>query len=40
LSLGIGLNPDNPSPNGVINRVVQGVRIYPAHPADAVTSNL
>lgn len=27
-SLGFGLNPDNPSPEGVINRVVQGVRIY------------
>jgi len=29
LSLHIGLNPDNPSPAGVINRVVQGVRIHP-----------
>ncbi|MGB6193314.1 MAG: hypothetical protein WBF42_12680 [Terracidiphilus sp.] len=29
LSLHIGLNPDNPSPEGVINRVVQGVRIHP-----------
>ncbi|QNI33756.1 SIS domain-containing protein [Alloacidobacterium dinghuense] len=29
LSLSIGLNPDNPSPDGIINRVVQGVRIYP-----------
>ena len=29
LSLQIGLNPDNPSPAGVINRVVQGVRIHP-----------
>jgi tagatose-6-phosphate ketose/aldose isomerase len=29
LSLQIGLNPDNPSPDGVINRVVSGVRIYP-----------
>jgi len=29
LSLRIGLNPDNPSPDGVINRVVRGVRIYP-----------
>ncbi len=38
LSLRIGLNPDNPSPNGVINRVVQGVRIHPAHPFAAVTS--
>jgi tagatose-6-phosphate ketose/aldose isomerase len=39
LSLRIGLNPDNPSPNGVINRVVQGVRIHPAYPLEAVTSN-
>jgi tagatose-6-phosphate ketose/aldose isomerase len=31
LSLRIGLNPDNPSPDGVINRVVQGVRIHPAN---------
>jgi tagatose-6-phosphate ketose/aldose isomerase len=29
LSLRIGLNPDNPSPDGVINRVVQGVTIHP-----------
>jgi tagatose-6-phosphate ketose/aldose isomerase len=28
LSLQVGLNPDNPSPDGVINRVVQGVRIH------------
>jgi tagatose-6-phosphate ketose/aldose isomerase len=28
LSLKMGLNPDNPSPEGVINRVVQGVRIH------------
>ncbi len=28
LSLQAGLNPDNPSPGGVINRVVQGVRIH------------
>lgn len=27
-SLRLGLDPDNPSPGGVINRVVQGVRIY------------
>ncbi len=27
-SLGFGLDPDNPSPSGVIHRVVQGVRIY------------
>ncbi len=30
LSLRIGLNPDNPSPEGVINRVVQGVKIHGA----------
>lgn len=30
LSLRIGLNPDSPSPEGVINRVVQGVIIHPA----------
>src|SRR5215469_5655919 len=29
LSLRCGLNPDNPSPEGIINRVVQGVRIHP-----------
>jgi len=28
-SLERGLRPDEPSPNGVISRVVQGVRIYP-----------
>ena len=28
LSLRIGLNPDNPSPDGIINRIVSGVRIY------------
>jgi tagatose-6-phosphate ketose/aldose isomerase len=38
LSLRIGLNPDNPSPAGVINRVVQGVRIHPARPCEAVSS--
>jgi tagatose-6-phosphate ketose/aldose isomerase len=27
-SLAAGLDPDNPSPAGVIHRVVQGVRIY------------
>lgn len=29
LSVRIGLNPDNPSPAGIINRVVKGVRIHP-----------
>lgn len=28
-SLHSGISPDNPSPKGVINRVVQGVQIYP-----------
>jgi len=28
LSLSVGLNPDNPSPDGVINRVVQSFRIH------------
>lgn len=28
-SISFGLNPDNPSPNGFINRVVKGVTIYP-----------
>jgi tagatose-6-phosphate ketose/aldose isomerase len=38
LSLRIGLDPDSPSPNGIINRVVQGVRIYPAHSPAAEPS--
>ncbi|PWZ97875.1 tagatose-6-phosphate ketose isomerase, partial [Staphylococcus pseudintermedius] len=25
----LGLNPDNPSPDGFINRVVKGVTVYP-----------
>jgi tagatose-6-phosphate ketose/aldose isomerase len=28
-SMGVGLRPDNPSPSGVITRVVQGVHIHP-----------
>ncbi len=28
-SLAIGITPDNPSPTGFVNRVVQGVHIYP-----------
>lgn len=35
LSLKAGLNPDNPSPNGVINRVVQGFSIYSTDPASS-----
>jgi tagatose-6-phosphate ketose/aldose isomerase len=33
LALSKGIDPDNPSPGGVINRVVQGVTIHPARPA-------
>jgi tagatose-6-phosphate ketose/aldose isomerase len=29
LSLGLGLDPDSPSPGRIITRVVEGVRIYP-----------
>lgn len=28
-SRALGLSPDNPNPQGVVNRVVQGVRLYP-----------
>lgn len=28
-SLDLGLSPDNPSPDGIINKVVEGVTIYP-----------
>ena len=28
-SLNLGVQPDNPSPSGMVNRVVQGVHIYP-----------
>jgi tagatose-6-phosphate ketose/aldose isomerase len=38
LSLRIGLNPDNPSPEGVINRVVQGVKIYPDNSVEEMHS--
>jgi tagatose-6-phosphate ketose/aldose isomerase len=31
VSLLSGLNPDSPSPDGIIHRVVQGVRIHPLH---------
>jgi tagatose-6-phosphate ketose/aldose isomerase len=37
LSLHIGLNPDNPSPSGVISRVVRGVRIHPTRPPVSVS---
>jgi tagatose-6-phosphate ketose/aldose isomerase len=39
LSLCVGLNPDNPSPDGVINRVVQGVKIHPARVFEALHSS-
>jgi tagatose-6-phosphate ketose/aldose isomerase len=35
LSRRLGLNPDSPSPSGVIHRVVQGVTIYPDVPSGA-----
>jgi tagatose-6-phosphate ketose/aldose isomerase len=38
LSLGIGLNPDNPSPDGIINRVVEGFRIHSAPAFGTVSS--
>jgi tagatose-6-phosphate ketose/aldose isomerase len=28
-SVKLGLSPDNPSPDGIINRVVQGITVYP-----------
>jgi tagatose-6-phosphate ketose/aldose isomerase len=28
-SLARGITPDNPNPSGIVNRVVQGVRIHP-----------
>ena len=28
-SLKLGITPDDPSPSGEVNRVVQGVKIYP-----------
>lgn len=28
-SISLGISPDNPSPNGMVNRVVKGVKIYP-----------
>jgi tagatose-6-phosphate ketose/aldose isomerase len=33
LSLSKGIDPDNPSPGGVISRVVRGVAIHPARQA-------
>ena len=37
LSLLSGLNPDSPSPDGIIHRVVQGVRIHPLDGQNSVT---
>lgn len=39
LSLLSGLNPDNPSPEGVINRVVQGVTIHSAAPQNSAAQH-
>jgi tagatose-6-phosphate ketose/aldose isomerase len=38
LSLRSGLNPDNPSPDGIINRVVQGVTIHDPLPRESTIS--
>jgi len=38
VSLLAGFNPDNPSPDGIINRVVQGVRIHPLDRGLSATS--
>ncbi len=32
-SLNLGLRPDTPNARGVVNRVVQGVSIYPWNPS-------
>jgi tagatose-6-phosphate ketose/aldose isomerase len=32
-SLNLGLRPDTPNAQGVVNRVVQGVSIYPWNPS-------
>jgi tagatose-6-phosphate ketose/aldose isomerase len=37
VSLLAGLDPDNPSPDGIINRVVQGVRIHALDGQHSVT---
>jgi D-galactosamine 6-phosphate deaminase/isomerase len=39
LSLSIGMNPDNPSPDGVISRVVQGFRIHAAAEDEIAKQN-
>jgi tagatose-6-phosphate ketose/aldose isomerase len=38
LSLNLGLNPDNPSPDGIINRVVQGFGIHPVPPYEELST--
>jgi len=30
-SIHLGIAPDNPSPSGMVNWVVKGVKIYPIH---------
>jgi tagatose-6-phosphate ketose/aldose isomerase len=37
-SLGIGLNPDNPSPDGIINRVVRDFKIHSTPTSDTASS--
>jgi tagatose-6-phosphate ketose/aldose isomerase len=39
LSLRVGLNPDAPSPDGVINRVVHGVKIHRARSSKAESTS-
>lgn len=39
LSMRTGMNPDNPSPDGVINRVVQGVIIHTMHQGPTASNS-
>jgi tagatose-6-phosphate ketose/aldose isomerase len=38
-SVTLGLTPDNPFPNGTVNRVVKGVTIHPLAPSDDEHTN-
>lgn len=38
-SVALGLTPDNPFPNGTVNRVVKGVTIHPLAPSDDEHTN-
>jgi len=40
LSLGRGIDPDNPSPDGVMNRVVRGFKIHPLVVGGRAATNL